>query len=433
MEIPPSDTSEDSEQTSRARRRRAQRRLLQSLSEDERASYLEEVAHRAAPSFDFFLFSLFSSAIISFGLLIDSPYALLLGAVLAPLMAPAVGISLGAVIGSSKTFFRSLGGLLVACFLVILVGALTGVAARIWLPMELLQAHLHTQLTWPPFLVIGAAAVLTASTIAKDRFAAIPSVILAYGFYVPLSAAGFGLGSGVPHLWINGLVLFLIHLSWATLIGVGTLAVMGFRPYTLFGYSLSGALLLVVVLLVIGFGGAGAVVGGQVALPTATITPTLTLSPTTTLTPSPIPPTETHTPTLTPVPPTETLTPTQTRTPTTTPIEARVQVQGEFTGAVLRDAPNGNAFYSMVNGWLVEILPDEPVVLNGAVWVHVLDLENEVDGWIRQSLLVTATSSVPTNTPTITETITPTSAPATGTATSSPTEAPQPASATPTP
>ena len=55
-----------------ARRRRA-RRLLAPLDADVRADFLDELAHRASPSFDFFLFSLVSGAVLSIGLLKDIP------------------------------------------------------------------------------------------------------------------------------------------------------------------------------------------------------------------------------------------------------------------------------------------------------------------------------------------------------------------------
>ncbi len=47
-----------------ARRRRA-RRLLTPLDADERAAFLDEIAHRTYPSFDFFLFSLLAGAIFA--------------------------------------------------------------------------------------------------------------------------------------------------------------------------------------------------------------------------------------------------------------------------------------------------------------------------------------------------------------------------------
>jgi uncharacterized membrane protein len=404
MTIPPEEFDpQEIDRLSPARRRRARRRLLNTLDADERASYIETIARRASPSFDFFLFSLLSGAILGVALLIDSPYLILLGVLLAPLMTPVVGISVGTILGAPRQFGRSLGGLAVGSFLVLLVGALAGFAARIWLPLELLQARLASQLAWPPFIVIGIGAVLTAATMVREKYnPAIPSVSLAYGLYLPLSAAGFGLGSGEPFLWPDGVVVYAVHLSWAAILGAITLGVMGFRPQSIFGYSLGGAVALLAVILIIAFGGAGAAVTGQIALPTAVPTNTSIPTPTQTGTATSAPPSGTPTPSST-VSPTTSLTPTISQTPT--PVQAIVQAQEGFTGVVLRDAPNGTILLSLLNGTLVQYLPDEPVNLNGAIWVKVVDLETGTEGWILESLLVTATP--PAGAPTLAATQTP--------------------------
>ena len=101
---------------------------------------------KAAPSFDFFLFSLFAGAVIGLGFIVDSPYILVLGALLAPLMSPVIGISLGITLGSAKYFVRSLGGFVVGSFLLTLGGALAGIATRLWEPWDLNQVHIHAQL-----------------------------------------------------------------------------------------------------------------------------------------------------------------------------------------------------------------------------------------------------------------------------------------------
>src|SRR3970282_1308144 len=107
-------TPDDPDRLPPARRRRAHR-LLAPVEVDERAAFLATVAHRASPSFDFFLFSLLAGAIFGVGLIFDSPALLVLGAIFSPLMAPAVGLALGTVIGSVRFFFRSLVGLLIGC------------------------------------------------------------------------------------------------------------------------------------------------------------------------------------------------------------------------------------------------------------------------------------------------------------------------------
>jgi uncharacterized membrane protein len=368
-----------------ARRRRAHR-LLAPLDADERAAFLDDLAHRTSSSFDFFLFSLLAGAVLSVGILMDAPALLVLGAILAPLMAPFIGIALGTVTGTARFFFRSLFGLLIASLLVFLVGALAGVAALPWMPLGLSQAHFHAQLSWPNFLVLAIGAIWTAAAIVhEDHNPSIPSVALAYELYIPLAIAGFGITSGVPHLFPDGLVIFVIYLAWGALLGAVTLAIIGFRPLTLFGYTLGAAMTLVGVILLIGLSGASAVLGAQLALPTSTPTATFTITPTPTMTSTPIPPTATPTPTVTPSP---TKPPTITPSPTPTPILALVQAR-LGGGALIRSEPNGRILGSLINDTLMKILPDS-VESNGTVWVHVVAPDG-TEGWMDQRVLVTAT------------------------------------------
>jgi hypothetical protein len=372
-----------------ARRRRA-RRLLTPLNADERADFASRLALRTTPSFDFFMFSLFSGVVLSLGLLLDQTALLILGAVLAPLMAPVVGTALGTVLGSVRYFARSLFAFVLGSLLVFLVGFAAGVGmvmlAPFWQPASLAQAHLNAQLSWSNFFVLAIGAIFTTLAMAHEgRAPGLPSVLLAYELYLPLAIAGLGLGSGVPHLWPDGLVIYAINLAWAVLLGAVTLAILGFRPLTLFGYTLGAAVTLLCVILLIGLSGAGAVVGGQVALPTPIPTSTSTVTPTATVTPTPVPPTATPTLTQTPTPTTP---PTATPTITPTPVYALVNTVGG-KGALLRDLPGGTVIGSYFDGTLMQVLPGT-VELEGSTWVQVRAPDGK-EGWVVQSLLATAT------------------------------------------
>jgi uncharacterized membrane protein len=378
-----------------ARRRRA-RRLLAPLEADERAITIDYLARRSSPTFDFFLYSAFSAVLFFIALWFDSAPLLLLGAIFAPLMAPVIGLAFGTVIGSFRFFGRSLAGFLVGGLLVFGIGAAGGWLTRWWPAQGLDQALLHARISWIHFAILAVGAVFTAATMAHSgRSPGAPSVALAYSLYLPLTIAGYGLTGGVPHLWPDGLVVFAIYLAWAVVLGAVTLAILGFRPMTLFGYTLGGVVALLGVVLLLGFGAFGATVGifgPPLAVPThtPTITPTLTLvPPTPTETPTPVP--STLTPTLTP---TASLTPSPTFTasPTPLPVYARIDAGEESGGAFLRAEPGFDAtpLTTLTNGTLVQILPDSREV-EGYFWVHVIVVSTEMEGWVLQSLLSIST------------------------------------------
>jgi len=371
-----------------ARRRRA-RRLLAPLNADERADFLARLAHRTSPSFDFYLFSFLAGITFSFGLLINEPAILVLGALLAPFMAPMVGVALGTVIGSVRFFLRSLIGVLIGSTIVFLTGAVAGYVTNYWSPSDYGMTHYFAQLSWPNFVVLAVGAVVTsAGVVHYERTANVSSVALVYALYIPITVAGFGLTSGVPNLWPDGVVVYSVYLAWGALLGAATLAVLGFRPLTLFGYTLGGVVILLGVILLIGISSAGVVIGAQVGIPTPI--PSLTPTPTATytLTPTPIPPTATPTLTLTPVPPTHTPTPTITPTPTPTPMYAIVQ-SPEGGGAFVRDEPAGEIIGLVANGTLVQVLGDTQEA-GGYIWAHIITPDG-IQGWMVQSLLVRTT------------------------------------------
>jgi uncharacterized membrane protein len=371
-----------------ARRRRA-RRLLTPLDADERASFIDRLARRASPSFDFFLFSFLAGIVMAFGLVLDSPAILLLGALLAPFLAPVVGVAFGTVMGSVRFFLRTLAGLVLGSALVVAAGALVGLAVQTWMPGDLQQAHQIAQLSWHDFLVLALGAFVTTAALVRSRYnPGVASVALAYELYLPLTVAGFGLTTGLPYLWPDGMVVFAVQLAWAALLGALTLAVLGFRPPTLFGYSLSGALALLGIILLIGIGGAGAVLGAEVALPTPTATQTITPSPTSTVTLTPVPPTATRTPTLTA---TVTQTPTPTLTASPVPLFALVDA-GQEGGAFLRESPGFDSptIQILNNGFLLEVLSDSPLEQEGYGWFRVRTPDG-TEGWIADFVLVIAT------------------------------------------
>jgi uncharacterized membrane protein len=384
-------TPDDPEQLPPARRRRA-RRLLAPMESEDRIDFLDRVAHRASPSFDFFLFSLLAGAVIAVGYLLNSQPILVLSAILAPMMAPVIGIALGMVVGSVQFFLRSLVGLIIGGVLVFAVGALAGYVSRLWAPLDFSEALANTQLSWAMFVLVAFGAGLTsASMVRSEKSAALPSVALAYGLYLPISAAGLGLGSGESFLFPDGLVVFAQYLSTAVIISAITFILMGFRPLTLFGYTVGAVVLLFGIVVLIGISGAGASFGAQIALPTHT--PTVTASPTLTMTPSPVPPTP-EPPTATAsqtITPSLTSSPTSTLTPTPTPILALVDAQ-VGGGAHLRSEPGFSApsIRLLLNGTPLQVIPEEPVEEGGGIWIHVRTFDGD-EGWMLQILLLTAT------------------------------------------
>jgi hypothetical protein len=375
-----------------------------------RAAVVAGLARRAYPTYEFFIFALLSGAVLGLGFLLDSPAVLLFGILLAPLMVPWVGMVLAMISGSARFFIETLVSILITVLLVFLSGLLSGFASRAFGPMTFNNAFIHSQL-WVAWLVVLAAgsALLVVSFVRSEEKPFLPSVMLAYSLFTPISAAGFGLGSGVDGLWPNGLLVFGVHLSLATLVGLIVFLAMRFRP-TAAGYALTGvstAAIIAALVLLMAPGSTGpkqtslidptatqevepspelvVAAVSTTAVPTrATLTPRVH-----TPTPSSISPSPVALSLVATLPASET--PTITLTIEPTPVFARIS-SDTGGGVNLRRTPNGTYIATLDNGSIVEVLPDVQE-LSGTPWAHVIAVRNGVrmEGWILQSVLITAT------------------------------------------
>ena len=378
----------------RARRRRAQRRLFLPGA-DERAAISDSLARRAFPSLEFFLFALLCGAVLGAAYLMDSPALLLLGILLAPLLTPWVGLTLAVLTGSWRFFFLTLSGFLVTSLLVFLTGALAGWAGRLWLPLPLTQANTHAHLWWPDlFLVALGAALLTISFVRSEQKPVLPSVMLAYGLFLPLSAGGVGLGIGSAAIWPNGLLVFLVHLALATLVGGISLAALRFKPMKVSGYVLPVLVGLAALAALVFYTGLTKAIRDEILVTRRTAaTPTGLVLPTDTATALQTP-TQTDTPA-----PSDTPQPTETAQPT--PAYAAIE-SPSGGGALVRSDPGGGAAVAvLINGTLLQVLPEIQNV-GGRDWVHVR--WNNVDGWILTTVLIATTATPPEVTLTVTPT-----------------------------
>ena len=397
--------------SARARRRRAQRRAYFPTDKEGRAALFTHLARRAFPSYELFVFSLVSGAILGLGYFLDSQALLIFGILVAPVMTPWIGLSLASIAGSARFFAQTIAAVFVSSLIIFLSGVLAGYASHVIPPRALNEAFVHSRLWWPDlFTITVGAIILTISFVRSEERPYLPSALLTYGLFLPLCAAGFGLGSGVSEIWPQGLFVFLVHFTWATFFGILSLFFLRFYPTSAGGLTFTGLMLIILIAVVVSLTGFGRwametvglatpiPVTVAAAIPSPTQPFTITSSPTvdnaTAAIGVPIStqsrtsiPTRTSQPTLSP---TETSTSTVTAEPT--PIIALIRAS-EGGGAFIREQPGGKVLATLGNGATVTIIPDDLQEVNTVIWVHVFALVNDrrVEGWMIQSVLQTAT------------------------------------------
>ncbi len=384
------------------RRSRPRRAAITRPDVEQLDEQLESMVNRAAPTIDIFIFATVAGTLLGLGFLLDRPAILLFAMLLAPVLTPWAGMILSTATGETHSFGQTLGGMLTSFLLVFVTGLIAGVASRVWLPLTFNQAFLHARF-WEAdiaLLIVGTIAFVV-TFIQREEKPLIANIMLVYELFLPISVAGFGLGNNVEGLWPEALLIFAVHLAISLIVGLATYFYMGFRPTDGSGYALSGAAIITSLLIVSGIAGLGAILEARPAAPTpVTFTATATLPIVTA--PATDTPVNTPTSTATAIPPTPTrflVTPTSspepTITPLPTPIYGRIASPGD--GAVIRIEPAGAAITTVQNGYLVEILPDAPIIINNETWVHVIVKTpvRDINGWMLLNLIATGTPTPP--------------------------------------
>lgn len=390
----------------RARRRRARRALFPSDAEGQ-AAVLADLAHRSYPSFELFVFAVVSGVILAIGYAIDSQAMLIFGALAAPLLTPWVGLAIAIVTGSPRYFLQTLAALLVSAIIVFLIGLAAGFAALPFEPRTHQEVHLRASLWIPQLVILALGAVLLVITFVRtENKPYIPSAFLAYAIYLPISAAGFGLGARLDGVFPEAAFVALVHFAFATIIATFTLIALRFRPRSFGGFLFT--FIAIIILFAIAWMAYAFDFAPNGTLPPPAPIPTLSSPPTSTFTVSPSeapsaspsatlqPPTQTETLTSTPEPATSTPADASTLAFTLepTPIFASIK-SPEGGGARVRATPGGDYLFTLNNGYIVIVL-GETVDLNDVIWVKILVDRNgeKSEGWIIQSLLATATPVV---------------------------------------
>jgi hypothetical protein len=399
--------------SARARRRRAQRRAYFPTDEEGRAALFTHLARRAYPSYELFVFSLVSGAILGLGYFLDSEALLIFGILVAPLMTSWIGISLATIAGSLRFFLQTLAAVFISCLIIFLSGWLAGFASQAAPPRVFNEAFIHSRLWWPDIIVLTIGAIiLTVSFVRSEQRPYLPSALLTYGLFLPLSAAGFGLGSGVGagEIWPQALYVFLVHFSWATLFCLLTLFFLRYYPTSAGGIIFTGLVFILLIAVIVSLTGFGlwamektglatpVPATAAAAIPSAIASATVTLAPTADATTAINPSTSMPSRTSNPATSTSeaTLAPTGTSTSTVTaeptPIIAIIRAL-EGGGAFIREKPGGLILTTLGNGATVTIIPNDYQEVKNVIWVHVFSMVNDqrVEGWMIQSLLQTAT------------------------------------------
>ncbi len=203
--------------------------LFPTLSTEEQLEVREELIADAQPGTNYFVMIILSSIIATLGLLLDSP-AVVIGAMLvAPLMSPILGFSMGIVLGEVRLIRTSLESVLKGFIASVVVALLIGLLSPFKeMTPEILSRTQPTLLDLFIALASGMAGAYAISR--KDVSAALPGVAIAAALAPPLSAVGVGVATGNAQVAGGALLLFATNIITISLAGVIIFTLLGIHP-----------------------------------------------------------------------------------------------------------------------------------------------------------------------------------------------------------
>ncbi|PGF16235.1 TIGR00341 family protein [Natrinema sp. CBA1119] len=203
---------------------------------------LQAEADDLTPSFPVYVvMTVISAVVATAGLLLDSPAVVVGSMVIAPLIGPALGASVGTVIDDEELFIESITYQILGVVVAIGAAAIFAVLVRSMniVPPDLVLSSVGeiSERLAPDLLSLAialGAGIAGVVSIATGTSVALVGVMIAAALIPPAGVAGITLAWGQPTAAIGATVLVLVNLLSVNLAGLLTLWYAGYRPENLF-------------------------------------------------------------------------------------------------------------------------------------------------------------------------------------------------------
>ncbi|SEW17611.1 TIGR00341 family protein [Natrinema salifodinae] len=203
---------------------------------------LQAEADELTPTFPVYaVMTIISAVVATAGLLLDSPAVVVGSMVIAPLIGPALGASVGTVIDDEEMFVESITFQIIGVVLAIAAAAVFALVVRMTniVPPNLVLSSVGeiAERLAPDLLSLAialGAGVAGVVSIATGTSVALVGVMIAAALIPPAGVAGIAIAWGQPTSAIGATVLVLVNLLSVNLAGLLTLWYAGYRPESLF-------------------------------------------------------------------------------------------------------------------------------------------------------------------------------------------------------
>ncbi len=188
---------------------------------------------RSTPNY--VIFTIVSAVVATAGLIENSAAVVVGSMVIAPLIGPAMGASVGSVINDEKLFRDGVKAQFIGVFVSIAAAAVFALVARLVVApeLDLLLIQQIAERVNPGLLALGialGAGVAGALSLTSGASAALVGVMIAVALIPPAATVGLGIAYVRPAVAASALVLTLVNLLCISLASLITLWLKGYRP-----------------------------------------------------------------------------------------------------------------------------------------------------------------------------------------------------------
>jgi len=203
---------------------------FQAIDEVQKTRAVRELIEKSTPDFDYFFMLILSVLMATFGLLADSEPIIIGAMLLAPLLAPIMGLALGVSMSHHPLILRSFstigysvafatGSAMIGAFF-FSVGSLGGGGVN-----DAILARTEPSLLF--FLVAAVSGFAVAYTTVRPNLSStLPGVAIAVALIPPLSVFGIGITMLNTSIIAGSAVMFLINVSGMVFAGMVTFSLM---------------------------------------------------------------------------------------------------------------------------------------------------------------------------------------------------------------
>lgn len=188
------------------------KQLFSNISNQEKTEAIAKLVEHSVPSKDFFLMVVLSVLMATFGLLIDSSAVIVGSMLIAPILYPILGLSMGIIMSDFMLISKSFLTFLKASILGVVVSAGVTILFSSQSNGHTVEILSRTEPSLIAFMIGAVAGAAAAFAIVKHKLNdMLPGVAISVALIPPLAVVGIGLARFDMNMLVNSFLLFAIN------------------------------------------------------------------------------------------------------------------------------------------------------------------------------------------------------------------------------